>query len=149
MAIYRPTRPRWPAAAAGAIVGLLVGLVAGYLLTRGEPDPRALVADVKADVRAAAELLEVAKVEYRESVSGGEVTSVQEYGGARDALGRSRTRFDRAARVLASLDRARAAQIDNAYQRLGRMMGETAPSGEVIEAIDGLSSRLDAIAEPG
>jgi hypothetical protein len=130
-------------------VGLLVGLVTGYLLAQDEPDPLALVADVRADVRAAAELLDVAKVEYRESVSDGEVASVREYGGARDALGRSRARFDRAARVLEPLDHRAAAQIDNAYERLGRMMGETAPSHDVIEAIEGLSSRLGAIANPG
>ena len=148
MAIYRPSRARWPIALAAAVVGVAIGLVAGLSLADTGPHPGAVVSDVRANVRAATALLDVVKVEYQEAVSGGEVTTVQEYGGARDALGRSRARFDRAARVLEPLDHEAAERIGDAYQRLAQMMGETAPAQDVLDQIDRLASLLEDIAGP-
>jgi hypothetical protein len=145
VAIYRPSRSRWPLAVAAAVVGAAIGLVVGLLLAGGEPDPGAVVSDVRADVRAARGLLDVVKVEYQEAVSDGEVTTVQEYGGARDALGRSRARFDKAARVLEPLDRRATEKIVDAYARVAQMMGETAPAHDVLDQIDHLDSLLEGI----
>ena len=100
MAIYRPSKPRWPALVGAVVMGLVIGLGAGILLRPG-PDPVAAARDLSADLDGAAGLLEVAQVEYEESVSGSRVTSPREYGAAQAALARSRTRFREARPAVA------------------------------------------------
>lgn len=132
---------------AGALVGLLAGFAVGYLLTDREPDPRSLVAEVRAGVRGAAALLEVTQVEYEEAIAGEEVASEQEYQGAQAALRRSRARYERAGQVLRALGHDEATDIEDAYDELERMVEEPAPTQQVTALIDRLVVMLEDLAE--
>ena len=141
MAIYRPSKPRWPALLGVAVIGLLLGLGAGFLL-RPDPDPVAVARDLGAELAGAAGLLEVVQVEYEESVSGTRVTSPQEYRAARAALERSRDRFADVRPALAVLSGPAAGEIDAGYDRAEALMAEPAPPPRVAEALDRLAGLL-------
>ena len=130
-------------------MGLLVGLATGYLLADREPDPRVLVDEVRADLRAAAALLEVTQVEYEEAVDGEQVVSEQEYRGARSALRRSRARYGGAGRVLSALGHDAVGDIDDGYAELEGLVDEPAPPDQVTEIIDRLVTTLEGVAEGG
>jgi hypothetical protein len=141
VAIYRPSKPRWPALLGAAVMGLLIGLGAGILL-RPDPDPVAAARDMSADLAGAAGLLEVAQVEYEESVSGTEVISPREYRAARAALSRSRNRFGDARPALEALSDSAAKAIDAGYDRIQALMGEPAPPVRVAAALRRLARLL-------
>jgi hypothetical protein len=122
-------------------MGLLIGLGAGILL-RPDPDPVAAVRDLSADLDGAAGLLEVAQVEYEESVSGSRVTSPREYRGARAALSRSRNRFGDARPALEALSDPAAEAIDAGYDRTQALMEEPAPPARVAAALRRLARLL-------
>jgi hypothetical protein len=141
VAIYRPSKPRWPALLGAAVIGLLIGLGAGILL-RPDPDPVAVARDLRADLDGAAGLLEVAQVEYEESVSGSRVTSPREYRAAGAALSRSRNRFGDARPALEALSDPAAKAIDAGYDRTQALMDEPAPPARIEAALRRLARLL-------
>jgi hypothetical protein len=147
VAIYRPPRPRWPLALAAALAGVAVGFAAGVLLSRSDPDSASLVAEVRSALSGAAGLLEVARVEYEESVVGREVANSSEYRGALGALRRSRARYATAAEVLRALNPAAAERIDRAYDGLASAMSAPAPSRLVGERLEALIELLSTATE--
>jgi hypothetical protein len=149
MAIYRPTRRRWPLALAAGCLGLGAGVGVGALVARGSPDPVAAVRALRADLAGAAALLEVVEVEYRESVARGRVVAEAEYRGARDALERSRTRYLAARPALRVLDPAAADAIDRAYDALAALVDRRGDPGEVQAAARSLRALLARPLSPG
>ncbi len=141
MAIYRPSKPRWPALLSVGVIGLLLGLGAGFLL-RPAPDPVAVARDLRTDLAAAAGLLEVVQVEYEESVSGTRVARPREYRAARAALARSRDRFGDVRPALAALSGPAAEAIDAGYDRAAALMAEPAPPPRLGEALQRLAGLL-------
>jgi hypothetical protein len=141
VAIYRPSKPRWPALLGAAVIGLLLGLGAGFLL-RTVPDPVEVARDLRADLDGAAGLLEVAQVEYEESVSGSRVTDPREYRAARAALSRSRDRFGDVRPALEALSDPVVGAIDAGYDRTQDLMAEPAQPSRVREALERLAGLL-------
>lgn len=141
MAIYRPPKPRWPAALVAGIVGLLAGLLLGTLLS-SDPEPAEAVRAVRADLASAASLLEVASVEYEESVSGGEVVSEQEFEGAKDAIARSRELAESAVPALRVLAPSAADAVIEGYDQVEALMAQPAEPSDVNAALDDLRARL-------
>jgi hypothetical protein len=141
VAIYRPSKPRWPALWGAAALGLLLGLGVGFLL-RPDPDPVAVARDLRGNLAGAAGLLEVVQVEYEESVSGTRVVSPREYRAAQAALARSRNRFGETRPAVEALSRSAVFAIDAYYDRARELMEKPAPPSRVRDALDRLSTLL-------
>ena len=142
MAIYRPPKARWPLALGVGIAALVAGLLIGLALGSGDPDPAAAAQDVKAELVSAAGALEVASIEYEESVSGGEVTRQEEYEGALSAVESARERYGSVRPALASLVPSLAAEIDDGFDRCEELMAEPADPAEVAAALGELEGLL-------
>jgi hypothetical protein len=142
MAIYRPPKPRWRAAVGAGLVGVVVGMIAGILVSRSEPNPVEAARSVQAELDRAASSLEVVAIEYDESVDGGEVVSDGEYRGTQDALESSRTRFDDVRAALELLAPDRAGSIDDAYDAVQRSIEARADPAEVTQELDSLTALL-------
>ena len=142
MAIYRPRQRRWPVAVAAGLLGVLVGLLAGWALFDEEPDPLEGARVITAALASAAGTLEVVEIEYAESVTDGRVVQEAEYAGARDALERSAARFSEVERALEILDPERAAEARLLFDELRRLIGDLAPPADVAAAIDDLTAVL-------
>jgi hypothetical protein len=149
VAIYRPPRPRWPAVLVGCLAGVLVGLGIGYAIGDDEADPEELVLQVRDDLRGVAALLDVAAVEYEESVSGGRVVSRQEYEGARSAVARARRRYEPAGQVLEGLGHEAGTSIEEGFDELRRLMEEPASPEQVGREIERLVALLEGSSEGG
>ncbi len=122
MAIYRPPKPRWPAALAAGAVGLLAGILAGYLIGgHGKADPEAAATELRSRLGATANLLDVASFEYDQGVEGGRVVSQDGYRGALDALARARRQYRQAAPALRAFAPGQAQRIDSALLQLQEM----------------------------
>lgn len=142
MAIYRPPKPRWPAAVAAGVAGVVAGVIAGILVSRSDPDPLEAARVVQTELDRAASTLEVVGIEYDESVDAGEVVSDSEYRGAQDALESSRRRFDDVRPALDVLAPDRADSIDDAYVAVESSIEARADPARVTEEIDSLSALL-------
>lgn len=142
MAIYRPPKPRWPLAVAFGVTGLVVGLLTGLALGGSDPDPREAGQEIKAALVSAAGSLEVAGIEYEESVSDGEVTKEAEYEGALSALDSSRARYDEVRPVLVSLFPSQVEPIDDLYGEIERLMRSRSDPAQVKAALEELESVL-------
>ena len=142
MAIYRPPKPRWPFATGMALVGLAVGLILGALLFRSDPDTTESVSLIRTKLLSAAGSLDVAAVEYAESVEDGEVVSEPEYQGALGAVRSSRAGFDEVLSGLEVLAPDRAAPIEDLYGEVDALMEARAPDAEVEEALGRLEDLL-------
>ena len=142
MAIYRPPKSRWPLAIVVGVVGLLIGLGSGLALCSREPAPAEVAGDLRADLAAAAGSLEVAEVEYTESISDGEITKQAEFDGAISAIESSEARYREVAPLIASLIPSRGDEIDALYEECARAMRDHADPGEVTECLDGLRDLL-------
>jgi hypothetical protein len=127
------------AAAGGVLAGLLIGLALGG--GDEEADPERAIRETRSKASQAAGLLEVAPVEYSESVSGGRVTRAPEYRGARDAVARSRALYLEARPVVVLTDPAAANVVDASYARLARAMAQPAPAA----AVTAQASRLEEL----
>jgi multidrug resistance efflux pump len=114
MSFYPEQRPRWPAAVAAGLAGLLIGGVAGGLIGRETaPTLEEEVADIRRDARAVATRLEVVNTEYPQAVSAGRVVGRTEYDGVR-------ARVENAQNALESL-RERLRRVDPAgYEEAAR-----------------------------
>lgn len=138
MAIYRPPSKRWPAIAAAAIGGLLVGLVAGLLLSGGD-DPIAATQAIRAEMTRAAGSLEVAAIEYEEALESGSDSELQ---GARDALSSSRATWESVRPAVATIAPATADEIDERYEDLNEAFEQENAAEEVLASIDALVTLL-------
>ncbi len=143
MAIYRPPKPRWPMAIATGALGVLVGLGVGYLLGDKPPDPTDSVRAIRTSLISAAGSLEVAAVEYEESVVDGEVIRAREYEGALAAVRSSRSKLSDVRAALDELAPERIAAIDEGYDEVVALMEDGADATEVQGALDDLRSLLE------
>ncbi len=142
MAIYRPPKARWPLALTLGLAGLVVGLVTGLVVARSEPDPREAGEEIKATLVSAAGSLEVAAIEYEESVAGGAILKEAEYEGALSALDNSRTRYDEVRPVLASLFPTQVEPIDELYGEAEVLMRSRSEVAKVRSVLLELESVL-------
>ena len=115
MAIYRPPKARWPLAVAAAVAGLLIGLLMGLLAGREEFDPAESGEVINATLSSAAGSLDVAAVEYAESVAKGEVTNQAEFDGALAAVSSSRAKFSEVRPALETVFSRQIAAIEGLY----------------------------------
>ena len=143
MAIYRPPKPRWPLAIGVGVVCLLIGFVVGLALGSREPDPAEVAADLRADLVAAAGSLEVAEIEYTESVSDGAITRQAEYDGALGAIESSEARYREVAPAIESLVPSRSEEIDALYEECASAMRDRADPTEVSDCLDQLLDLLE------
>lgn len=142
MAIYKPPKARWPLAVFSGVLGLLIGLGIGFVLGGEEPDADEGVRLVQQELIAAAAALEVAGIEYAESVDDGRVVTEAEYNGALDALESSRERFETVKDALALLSPRQAEEIATAYEEATSAMEATESEQDVQELLDGLDELL-------
>lgn len=142
VAIYRPPKARWPLAVAFGIGGVLIGLVVGLALGRTDPDPEEAGREIRAALVSAAGSLEVAAIEYEESVSDGEVTREAEYEGALGALNSSRARYDEVRPVLVSLFPSLVEPIDDLYGEIEQSMRSRRDPAQVSAELQRLESIL-------
>lgn len=130
------------AIATGAL-GVLVGLGVGYLLGDKPPDPTDSVRAIRTSLISAAGSLEVAAVEYEESVVDGEVIRAREYEGALAAVRSSRSKLSDVRAALDELAPERIAAIDEGYDEVVALMEDGADATEVQGALDDLRSLLE------
>lgn len=142
MAIYRPPKARWPLALTTGVLGLVVGLITGWVVATTEPDPREAGREIKGALVAAAGSLEVASIEYEESVADGEVLKEAEYEGALSALDNSRARYDSVRPVLASLFPSQVEPVDALYGEAERLMRSRSDVAEVRSVLQELEAVL-------
>jgi hypothetical protein len=142
VAIYRPPKRRGPALVAAGLLGALVGLAGGLLLEGRGADPEEALAPARASLQSAASTVEVAAIEYSESVEGGDVVRAPEYRGARDALDRSRESYLEARPALAALWPGVTEEIDAGYEELGAAMADRAPDADIRRRARQLASDL-------
>ena len=142
MAIYRPPKPRWPLAIATAVAGIVVGLVAGLVIGNDEFDATESAQQIKTILISAAGSLEVAAVEYQESVVDGEVVKQTEFDGALDAVASSRSQFSEARPALESLFPAQLEPIEDLYDEVEQAMESHASPDIVAPLLERLEELL-------
>ena len=116
---------------AGLAIGLLIGLAAGG--GDGESAEDSL-RDMRSSLDDAANLLDIMKVEYAESVRGGQVVSEPEYRGARSALERSQAQYREAREALVLANPPAVELLDAGYRDLNRLMTARAAPARVATA---------------
>jgi hypothetical protein len=135
MSVYRQARPGRPAlVAAIAVAFLLVGVVGGALLFKGNDDRASLrdaVGKLRDDMRPAVESLDVLPIEYAQAVRGGRVVAPTEYEGAKSHLERARRAFDRARDDLVLLAPAETAVLERRLDELEQLVDRRAPAAQV------------------
>lgn len=120
----------------------MVGLVTGLALGSSDPDPMEAGREIKTVLVSAAGSLEVAAIEYEESVSDGEITKEAEYEGALSALDSSRARYDEVRPVLVSLFPSQIEPIDELYGEIEGSMRSKRDAAQVTAALGELQSFL-------
>jgi hypothetical protein len=126
----------------------MIGLLTGLALGGSDPDAREAGREIEAALASAAGSLEVAGIEYEESVSDGEVTKEAEYEGALSALNSSRARYDEIRPVLLSLFPSQVERMDDLYGELEQLMRSRRDPTEVTEASQELESLLKGERSP-
>ena len=124
------------------IVSLLIGFGIGLAVGGGDPAPADVATDLRSDLVAAAGSLEVAEIEYAESVSNGDITRQAEYDGALDAIDSSKSRYQEVEPAIESLVPARADEISDRYDECSTAMRERTDPGEVTECLTQLRDLL-------
>ena len=142
MAIYRPPKARWPLALGTGIAGLVLGLVVGFALGGDDFDPADAGRQLDAILIEAAGSLEVAGVEYEESVADGEVTNQAEFDGSLGAVARSRSRFEEARPALEALVPAHVEEIEGLYEGVESAMESRTDPAEVVSLLEELENTL-------
>ncbi len=121
---------------------MAVGLLIGAIAARSEPAPAESVPLMKATLLAAAASLEVASVEYRESVQHGRVVNPTEYDGSLSALRSSRANYDEVRSALVSLFPLQVEAIDVLYGDIEEMMTSKVAPPKVDAALKELEELL-------
>ena len=142
MAIYRPPKPRWPLALAVGVLSLLVGIGVGLLAGGGEVDLEEANRELRARLIEAGGSLEVATVEYEESVSNGEVVNPTEYDGAVGAFESSKNAYQDVSGALEVIAPDLAGEIDAGFEECEALVTERVESERVAECLDGLRGLL-------
>ena len=142
MAIYKPPKARWPLAVFAAVAGVLIGIAIGFLIGREEPNAAEGVRLVRQELTAAAAGLEVAGIEYSESVEDGEVVNDTEYQGSLDAVESSRDRYETVADALATLAPQQADAIESGYDEVAAAMEDHEPPEDVEASLSALADLL-------
>jgi hypothetical protein len=122
--------------------GVVVGLITGLAFGSSDPDPREAGREIKAALVSAAGSLEVAAIEYEESVSDGEIVREAEYDGAVSALDSSRARYDEVRPVLAALFPSQVTPIDELYGEIEQLMRARSDPARVTAVLQQLESVL-------
>jgi hypothetical protein len=122
--------------------GVVIGLITGLALGGSDPDPEEAGREIKAALVSAAGSLEVAAIEYEESVSDGEVTREAEYDGALSALDSSRARYDEVRPVLVSFFPSQVVPIDDLYDEIEQLMRSRIEPARVTAELQELESIL-------
>jgi hypothetical protein len=149
MAIYRRSPPRWRATAVAAVVCLVAGGAAGWLIgSRSEPDPIEAVRSIQSSLAGVSGALEVVEIEYAEAVEDGETVAQSEYEGARAAAIRARSLFAEVRRPLQVLAPAAVSQIDTNLEALVGAIDSTADEAEVAEMVATTSELIDKFGAP-
>jgi hypothetical protein len=120
---------------------VLVGLGAGLALGGGDPAPADAAQAIEAELSSAAGSLEVAAVEYRESVAGGEVLKEAEYEGAKAALASSQSRYAEIRPALSALP-VSLEPIDELYDQIESSMESRDDPETVTSALEELEELL-------
>ncbi len=142
MAIYRPPKPRWPLAVGVGVVCILIGTGIGMAIGSRDPDPAEVAADLRAELVAAAGSLEVAEIEYSESVTDGDITKQAEYEGALSAIESSRARYEEAAPAIESLAPSTSDEIATLYDECTSAMRAQADAEDVNGCLTELADLL-------
>lgn len=148
MAIYRPPKARWPLATATAIGGALIGLLAGLAFGSEEFDAAESARRIRSILTTAAASVEVADVEYRESVDDGEVVAEAEFEGALAAVASSRSRFAQARPALDVLFPAHVEPIESLYDEIEQSMEAHADETNVTSLLQRLQAMLQGEIAP-
>jgi hypothetical protein len=142
MTISMPGRRRWPAAVAGAILGVAVGLVIGLAVSGGDDsDPVGAVRDARSTASRAAAILEVAPIEYGQAVQAG-AEAEEGLRGAQGVVERSRSVYQEVRPVVSLIDPQAATAIDHRYARLLAAIRARQPAPEVNRATKRLQGLL-------
>ena len=148
MSLYRQTGGRSSRALLAVLaVGVLIGLVAGYLIGRGsvdEPSAAEVVADARAELQPVAAGLELVPIEYEGSDS--KVTSPTEYKGATEAVARAEADLAAAEEDMRAIDPAGYAAATQAVERLSRALDAAAPPNEVKDLARKASAAVESLA---
>jgi hypothetical protein len=120
----------------------VIGFGIGLAVSGREMSPAAVAEDFRSDLVAVAGSLEVAEIEYSESVSNGTVTRQAEYDGALAALESSESRYQDVEPALQSLDPFRADEISGLYDECSSAMHEKAEPTDVTECLKELRDLL-------
>ncbi len=139
MAIYRPSRPRWPAIVLTAVLGSGLGFLAGWAVGGSDADPAEAVVLVRASLSDASALLEVAAIEYEQGIDG----DANELAGAVDAVARSEDLYEEVEAAVVAISPAQAEAISNGYGSVEALMARSAPLGEVQAALGDLEGVLE------
>lgn len=147
MAIYRPSKPRYRLVLGALATGLVGGLVGGLIVGGDEADPIEAVREIRVTLTEASSLLEIVEIEYSEALEDGTGAGDPEYEGARDALARSRSHWQRARPALDLLAPDDVDDIDAGYEELEQAVADEALAEEVNELTDDLTQMLDPDAD--
>ena len=121
----------------------MLGLTVGLILASDDPDPTTAAHDIRSTLFAAAGSLEVAAIEYEESISSGAVVREAEYEGALAALASSRDRFGEVRPALVTLFRDRVEPIEDLYGEIEQAMRDRVDPAEITADIETLISLLE------
>jgi hypothetical protein len=150
MSLYRQTGGRSSRTLVGLLVaGLLVGLVAGYLIGRGsvdEPSAAEVVAEARAELQPVAAGLELVPIEYEGAWSDGKVAAPTEYAGAKEAVARAEADLAAAGEDMRAINPSAYAAATEAVERLSAALDATAPPKEVESLAGEADARVESLA---
>jgi hypothetical protein len=127
---------------ATALGGVIVGLVVGMALAGDEFDPVDSGERLDAIMIEAGGSLEVAAVEYEESVADGEVTKQAEFDGALAAVASSRSKFAEVSSALTLIFPAQVEVIEDLYDDVEDAMESRADPADVTPLLEKLEAGL-------
>jgi hypothetical protein len=149
MSLYRQTGGRSSRVLVGVLaLGVLIGLVAGYLIGRGsvdEPSAAEVVADARAELQPVAAGLELVPIEYEGAWSDGQVTEPTEYKGAKEAVARAEADLAAAEGDMRAIDPAGYAAAVQSVERLSTALGAAAPPSEVDHLAHEASAKVESL----
>jgi hypothetical protein len=153
MSLYRQTGGRSSRVLVGVLaLGVLIGLVAGYLIGRGsvdEPSAAEVVADARAELQSVAAGLELVPIEYEGAWNDGKVTEPTEYKGAKEAVARAESDLAAAGEDMRAIDPAGYATAIQSVERLSTALDATAPPSKVTALAEEASTAVESLASPG
>jgi hypothetical protein len=152
MSLYRQTGGRSTRTVVAALAaGLLIGLLAGYLIGRGsvdEPSAAEVVADARAELQPVAAGLELVPIEYEGAWSDGKVAAPTEYAGAKEAVARAEASLAAAGEDMRAIDPSGYAAATKAVERLSSALDATVPPDKVESLANQASAAVESLTGP-